>query len=144
VSVRCEIGVDIVAMSRIQQAVDRFGDRFLRRIFTADELAYALADAHKWEHLAARFAAKEAASKALGTGMVGVGWKDFAVERLRSGKPTLQLTGRAAQVAQTLGLTQWAVSLAHDAEAKVAVATVVAWGMGTSGDGEKGDEELRS
>ncbi|HEY8743973.1 MAG TPA: holo-ACP synthase, partial [Chloroflexota bacterium] len=68
---RCEIGVDIVAMTRIQQAVDRFGERFLKRIYTADELEYALSDAHKWEHLAARFAAKEAASKALGTGMVG-------------------------------------------------------------------------
>lgn len=132
---RCEIGVDIVAMTRIQQAVDRFGERFLKRIYTAEELEYALSDAHKWEHLAARFAAKEAASKALGTGMVGVGWKDFAVERLRSGKPLLRLSGRAAQVAQEQGLSQWSVSLAHDAEAKVAVATVVAWGPG--------DEEMR-
>jgi holo-[acyl-carrier protein] synthase len=134
---RCEIGVDIVAMTRIQQAVDRFGERFLKRIYTEDELEYALSDAHKWEHLAARFAAKEAASKALGTGMVGVGWKDFAVERLRSGKPLLRLSGRAAQVAQEQGLRQWSVSLAHDAEAKVAVATVVAWGAGPE------DERMR-
>lgn len=125
---RCEVGVDIVAMTRIEQAVERFGERFLKRIYTPGELAYALADAHKWEHLAARFAAKEAASKALGTGMAGVGWKDFEVERLPSGKPTLRLNGRAAQIAEEQGLTQWSVSLAHDAEAKVAVATVVALG----------------
>jgi holo-[acyl-carrier protein] synthase len=125
---RCEVGVDVVAMTRIEQAVERFGERFLKRIYTPGELAYALADAHKWEHLAARFAAKEAASKALGTGMAGVGWKDFEVERLPSGKPTLRLNGRAAQIAEEQGLTQWSVSLAHDAEAKVAVATVVALG----------------
>jgi holo-[acyl-carrier protein] synthase len=125
---RCEVGVDIVAMTRIEQAVERFGERFLKRIYTPGELAYALADVHKWEHLAARFAAKEAASKALGTGMAGVGWKDFEVERLPSGKPTLRLSGRAAQIAQDQGLSQWSVSLAHDAEAKVAVATVVALG----------------
>ncbi|MGI8914658.1 MAG: holo-ACP synthase [Chloroflexota bacterium] len=130
---RCEIGVDIVAMTRIEQAVERFGERFLKRIYTPEELEYALGDAHKWEHLAARFAAKEAASKALGTGMVGVGWKDFAVERLRSGKPMLRLTGRAVQLAQDQGLTQWSVSLAHDADAKVAVAMVVAWGNGDMG-----------
>lgn len=134
---RCEVGVDIVAMARIEEAVERFGERFLKRIYTADELVYALGDAHKWEHLAARFAAKEAASKALGTGMVGVGWKDFAVERLPSGKPMLRLNGRAAEIAARLGLTQWTVSLAHDAHAKVAVATVVAWGDGG------GDEEMR-
>jgi holo-[acyl-carrier protein] synthase len=125
---RCEVGVDVVAMTRIEHAVERFGERFLKRIYTPGELAYALADAHKWEHLAARFAAKEAASKALGTGMAGVGWKDFEVERLPSGKPTLRLSGRAAQIAEDQGLTQWSVSLAHDAEAKVAVATVVALG----------------
>lgn len=131
---RCEIGVDIVAMARIQQAVERFGERFLKRLFTEGELAYALADAHKWEHLAARFAAKEAASKALGTGMVGVGWKDFEVERLTSGKPQLRLSGRAARLAAEVGLSQWSVSLAHDGEAKVAVATVVAWGPGNVAD----------
>lgn len=130
---RCEIGVDLVAMVRIEQAVERFGERFLKRIYTPRELEYALADVHKWEHLAARFAAKEAASKALGTGMVGVGWKDFEVERLRTGKPTLHLSGRAAQLAEDAGLTQWSVSLAHDADAKVAVATVVAWGDGELG-----------
>ena len=127
---RCEIGVDIVAIARIQQAVERFGERFLKRIYTPGELEYALAGVHKWEHLAARFAAKEAASKALGTGMVGVGWKDFEVERLPSGKPMLRLGGRAAQLAHDAHLTQWSVSLAHDADAKVAVATVVAWGSG--------------
>lgn len=136
---RCEVGVDVVAMTRIEQAVERFGERFLKRIYTPGELAYALSDAHKWEHLAARFAAKEAASKALGTGMVGVGWKDFEVERLHSGKPALRLTGRAAQIAQDQGLTQWSVSLAHDAEAKVAVATVVALGTGDGAMGGQGE-----
>lgn len=127
---RSEIGVDVVAISRIQQAVERFGDRFLRRIYTAEELDYSLADAHKWEHLAARFAAKEAASKALGTGMAGVGWKDFEVRRLPSGKPTLRLSGRAAEIAAAQGLDDWSVSLAHDGEAHVAVATVLALGPG--------------
>lgn len=131
---RCEIGVDVVAMARISAAVERFGDRFLRRIYTPDELAYSLGDAHKWEHLAARFAAKEAASKCLGTGMAGgVAWKDFEVRRLPSGKPTLGLSGRAAEIAAALGLRHWTVSLAHDADAQVAVATVLAMG----------DEEMR-
>src|SRR5579875_828604 len=116
---RLEIGVDVVAMARIQKAAERFGDRFLQRIFTADEIAYSTADSHKWEHFAGRFAAKEAASKALGTGMVGVGWRDFEVVLRRSGKPELKLTGRAHGVAERLGLWQWAVSLAHDAEAGV-------------------------
>jgi holo-[acyl-carrier protein] synthase len=118
-------------MARIQEAVERFGERFLKRIYAPGELEYSLGDAHKWEHLAARFAAKEAASKALGTGMAGVGWKDFVVERLPSGKPVLRLGGRAAEIAALLGLTQWSVSLAHDAHARVAVATVVALGAGT-------------
>lgn len=125
-----EIGVDVVALARIRAAVERFGDRFLRRIFTPEELAYSLGDGRKWEHLAARFAAKEAASKCLGTGMIGVGWKDFEVQRLPSGKPLLHLTGRAAAAAAALSLHQWTVSLAHDTDAQVAVATVLAVGGG--------------
>lgn len=135
---RLEIGVDVVGIARIQQAVERFGDRFLRRIFTPDELAYALSTGNKWEHLAGRFAAKEAASKALGTGMVGVGWTDFEVRRLPSGKPELHLSGRAAQKADDLGLAHWAVSLAHDGHTQVAVATVVASGLGGRGDEARG------
>ena len=131
---RLEVGVDVVAMERIERAVGRFGERFLRRVFTPGELEYSMAGVHKWEHLAARFAAKEAASKALGTGMAGVGWTEFEVYKLPSGKPELRLHGRAAAKAAELGLTTWAVSLAHDADSKVAVATVVASGPGTAHD----------
>jgi holo-[acyl-carrier protein] synthase len=129
---RCEVGVDVVAVGRIQSAIERFGERFLRRVFTVNEQAYCESDKRKWEHFAARFAAKEAVSKALGTGLVGISWTEIEVIHLPSGKPELLLTGRAAARASSLGLDTWRVSLAHDGEAGVAVASVVAIGSSAS------------
>lgn len=117
------VGVDLVRVVRIEDAVTKFGERFLKRIFTEVELAYCLPSPHGPQRLAGRFAAKEAASKALGTGMVGVGWKDFEITNLPSGQPVLSISGRAGAVAQSLGITRWRVSLAHEREYAVAVVT---------------------
>lgn len=118
------VGVDLVNVARIEDAVARFGERFLKRIFTEVELAYCLPSPHKHQRLAGRFAAKEAASKALGTGMVGVGWKDFEITNLPSGQPVLTISGRARDVAGALGYAAWRVSLAHEREYAVAVVAV--------------------
>jgi holo-[acyl-carrier protein] synthase len=117
------IGVDLVRVGRIEEAVAKFGERFLKRIYTEVELAYCLPTAHKFERLAGRFAAKEAASKALGTGLVGVSWKDFEVRNLPSGKPNITLTGRASDIADALGYRVWTVTIAHEREFAVAVVT---------------------
>lgn len=119
-------GVDIIHISRVEEAVARYGDRFLRRVFTPQELAYCRG---RIPELAARFAAKEAVSKALGVGVRtlsrhGIGWHDAEVINGRSGKPGVRLHGRAAHLAAELHLTQWALSLTHERE--YAVAFVVA------------------
>jgi holo-[acyl-carrier protein] synthase len=119
-------GVDIIHIPRIAAAIERHGERFLRRVFTLQELAYC---AGRAPELAARFAAKEAASKALGVGVRtlsrhGIGWQEAEVVNDPYGKPHLRLYGRAAQLAEALGLSQWALSLAHERE--FAVAFVVA------------------
>jgi len=119
-------GVDIIHIPRIAAAIERHGERFLRRVFTPQELAYCTGRAPE---LAARFAAKEAASKALGVGVRtlsrhGIGWHEAEVVNDPYGKPHLRLYGRAAQLAEVQGLSQWALSLAHERE--FAVAFVVA------------------
>jgi holo-[acyl-carrier protein] synthase len=114
------VGVDIMEIDRIEEAVARFGDRFLQRIYTPDELAYCRGRA---ERLASRFAAKEAVMKAMGTGIRGVGWREVEVVRPRGQAPTIQLHGRAAQTAQRVGVTEFALSLSHSRE--YAVASVV-------------------
>jgi len=107
-------GVDIVETSRIQRALERHGDRFARRLFTAGEIAYCERFKNKAERYAARFAAKEAAFKALGTGWrEGVRWVDVEVRHQPSGKPELVLCGRAQELAHTLGVTHSAVSISH-------------------------------
>jgi holo-[acyl-carrier protein] synthase len=107
-------GVDILETPRIQQALDRHGERFLRRIYTPGERAYCAKFKNPAERYAARFAAKEAAFKALGTGWRrGVRWLDVEVTRQPGGKPELRLSGRAAEVARELGVTRMAVSLSH-------------------------------
>jgi holo-[acyl-carrier protein] synthase len=107
------LGADLAEVDRIQKAIERYGDRFLRRIFTPGEIAYVTRKANQSERYAARFAAKEAGMKALGTGAVGVRWQDFEVANLASGKPTLRLHGRAAQVAEQLGVRGVTLSLTH-------------------------------
>jgi holo-[acyl-carrier protein] synthase len=117
-------GIDLVEIGRIQQSIDRYGSRFLNRIYSAAEQAYCLRKRNSAESFAARFAAKEAGAKALGTGIShGVGWLEIEVIRLTSGKPTLQYHGRAAQFAARLGVVNIALSITH--ATSLAMASVV-------------------
>ena len=110
-------GIDIAEVPRIRQSIARFGDRFLRRIYTAGEIGYCDSKANRVERYAARFAAKEAAMKALGTGWSrGVRWVDVEVVREKGGRPTLRLAGEAANVAGRMGVKNIAVSITHTAE----------------------------
>jgi len=107
-------GVDIAETSRIHKALERHGERFSKRIYTPDEIAYCEKFKNRAERYAARFAAKEAAFKALGTGWRdGVRWLDVEVIHQPSGKPELLLTGRAAEVAREIGVTRTEVSISH-------------------------------
>jgi holo-[acyl-carrier protein] synthase len=114
-------GVDLAEVPRIRAAIERHGPRFIERIYTPLEIAYVERKANRFERYAARFAAKEAAMKAIGTGWKrGVSWRDFEVANLPSGRPTLRLHGLAAQVAQQLGVRQISLSLTHTAELAMA------------------------
>lgn len=114
-------GIDIAEVPRIRQAIERFGDRFLRRIFTEGEIRYCDSKANRVERYAARFAAKEAAMKALGTGWNhGVRWRDCEVARMPGGRPTMKFHGRAAEFAAKLGAKNTAISLSHTAEQAIA------------------------
>lgn len=104
------VGVDLAEIPRIRRALTRWGERFLRRVYTPAEVAYCRG---RVPELAARFAAKEAVSKALGTGLVGVSWVEMEVLADRRGKPLVVLHGRALARAEALGLDTWAVSLTH-------------------------------
>ena len=116
------VGTDLVEIARIQQSVARFGDRFLHRIFTAGEIEYCQRKKNAAESFAARFAAKEAGAKALGTGIShGVNWLELEVAREPSGKPLLQLSGRAALRAQSLGVAHISLSLTHSRDTALAV-----------------------
>jgi holo-[acyl-carrier protein] synthase len=115
-------GVDLCEVPRIEAAVARYGRRFLERIFTAGEIAYADRKANRFERYAARFAAKEAGMKALGTGWTGgIAWRDFEVINLPSGRPTLKFHGRAAEMATKLGVRHVALSLTHTKEQALAM-----------------------
>lgn len=118
------IGVDIVQVSRIAESLERFGDRMRRRLFTEAERAYCERHKDPLPHFAARFAAKEAASKALGTGMSGgVGWTQIEVVQPGGRQPTLTLTGAAFERFQSLGCSASHLTIAHDGG--LAVACVV-------------------
>jgi holo-[acyl-carrier protein] synthase len=113
------VGTDLIEIARVEEAVRRWGERFLARIFTASERA---AYGERIASLAARFAAKEAASKALGTGlMTEIPWTDIEVLSGPSGEPGLHLHGRAGEAARRLGLTEWALSLSHSGGYALAV-----------------------
>jgi holo-[acyl-carrier protein] synthase len=117
-------GIDVVDIARIQHAVDRYGGRFLNRVYLQAEQAYCTRKRNSAESFAARFAAKEAAAKALGTGIsFGVNWLEIEVVREESGKPSLLFHGRAAQLAGQMGVVRTALSLTHTAQ--IAVASVV-------------------
>jgi len=116
------VGTDLIEIPRIQQSIDRFGDRFLRRIFTAREIDYCRRKKNAAESFAARFAAKEAAAKALGTGISrGVTWLEMEIVRAPGTRPTLQLSGRAAARAQSLGVTRTSLSITHSRDIALAV-----------------------
>jgi holo-[acyl-carrier protein] synthase len=117
-------GIDLVEISRIQHSLDRFGSRFLDRVYTADEQAYCLRKRNAAESLAARFAAKEAGAKALGTGISrGVNWLEIEVIREPGGRPALRFHGRAAEVARRLGAHGSVLSITHTGA--LAMASVV-------------------
>jgi holo-[acyl-carrier protein] synthase len=110
-------GIDIAEVPRVAQSIERFGDRFLQRIYTAGEIRYCDAKANRVERYAARFAAKEAAMKALGTGWNhGVRWRDCEVVRQPGGRPSILFHGKAAEVAAKLGVTNSSLSLTHTSE----------------------------
>jgi holo-[acyl-carrier protein] synthase len=110
-------GVDLAEVPRIRASIERYGEKFIRRIYTSAEIAYVERKANKFERYAARFAAKEAGMKAIGTGWRrGVRWQDFEVANLPSGKPTLLLHGVAARFAEKLGVKNISLSITHTAE----------------------------
>ena len=107
-------GIDITEVARIAAAIERHGERFLRRVFTAAEIRYCESKRNKAERYAARFAAKEAAMKAIGTGWrQGVAWKDIEVGREPGGRPTVRFSGRVQQHAERLGAKRASLSLTH-------------------------------
>jgi holo-[acyl-carrier protein] synthase len=126
-------GIDLIEIERIEKALERHGVRFLKRIFSETELerlekfkAREVSPQLIAAEVAARFAAKEACSKALGTGIGPVSWREMEILNEPSGKPTLRLSGKAAQIGEFLGFTSWSVSLTHSNE--MAGAVVVAAG----------------
>jgi holo-[acyl-carrier protein] synthase len=115
------LGVDITEVDRIEAAMARHGRAFLERLFTPSEIAYCEKHRHRAERFAGRFAAKEAAMKALGTGWTqGVRWLDIEVVREPSGKPTLKLSGTTRSIADRLGVKHIAVTITHDGNTALA------------------------
>jgi holo-[acyl-carrier protein] synthase len=121
-----ELGIDIIKVERIRASIERFGERFSKRVLTPAEQRYVRL---RPETFAGRWAAKEAVSKVLGLGVRGIGWRDIEVERLPTGQPAVRLHGRAAERADQLGMDRVAVSISHESEYAVAVA----FGIRTSG-----------
>jgi holo-[acyl-carrier protein] synthase len=115
-------GVDLCEVTRLRDAIARHGERLLHRVFTDREIAYAERKANKFERYAARFAAKEAGMKALGTGWRGgLGWRDLEVTNQRSGRPTLTFHGVAAKIAEQLGVRNISLSITHTKEQALAM-----------------------
>ena len=114
-----ELGIDIIRVQRIADALKRFGDRFADRVLTPKEAAYVR---NRPETMAGRWAAKEAVSKVLGLGVRGIGWRDIEIERLPTGQPAVRLHGRAARRADQLGMGRIAVSISHESDFAVATA----------------------
>ncbi len=120
------IGIDIVAVARIESALNRFGERFLARVFCEAEVFYCQSMKNPAVHLAARFAAKEAVSKAFGTGIgAAMGWRDIEVLRRDNGEPAIVLHGRGAQTARERGVATVLVSLSHTQEYAAANAVLI-------------------
>lgn len=131
------LGTDIVEIDRIAAMIERHGDAFVDRIFTPAERDYCDSKKNAAQHFAGRWAGKEAAMKALGTGFVpGIRWHDFEILPEKSGAPILSLSGGAAERANTMGMTRWHVTMSHGKA--YATATVI----GEGGSGRLGEREL--
>lgn len=117
------LGSDLIEISRIEDSIEQFGERFLRRVFTMGEIAFCqMKKRNSAESFAARFAAKEAAAKALGTGISrGVSWQEIEVRREPGERPTLSLTGRAAARAAAMGVRRMQLTLTHSRDVAMAV-----------------------
>jgi holo-[acyl-carrier protein] synthase len=117
------LGTDLIEIARVQASLDRYGEQFLRRIFTAEEIAFCQRKKRNAaESFAARFAAKEAGAKALGTGISrGVSWREIEVRRSPGMRPELALHGRAAEWAQSMGVRRMSLSLTHSRDVAMAV-----------------------
>jgi holo-[acyl-carrier protein] synthase len=120
--VNVAIGIDIIEVDRVRKVYEHHGDRFLKRVFTEAEVLQCRGKANR---LAGRFAAKEAISKALGTGLHGVAWREMEVVQLRSGRPTVTLHGNAKRRAQLLGISAFDVSIADLKDFSIAVAVAI-------------------
>jgi len=121
-----EVGIDIIKVERIRASIDRFGERFSRRVLTPAEQRYVRL---RPETFAGRWAAKEAVSKVLGLGVRGIGWREIEIERLPTGQPAVRLHGRAAARAGQLGMERIALSISHESDYAVAIA----FGIRTAG-----------
>ena len=116
-----KVGIDIIEIKRIQNVKSRYPNRFLKKIFTENEIIYCR---NRSPQLAARFAAKEAMMKALGTGIRGVSWKDVEVIRYRGQAPQIKLSGRGKKVGERIGLKNTSLSISHSREYAVACVTI--------------------
>src|SRR5579885_3499962 len=125
--VNVAVGIDIIEVERVRKVFERHGERFLKRVFTEREVLQCRGKATR---LAGRFAAKEAISKALGTGLHGVAWREMEVVQLRSGRPTVRLHGNAKRRAEQLGLSAFDVSIADLVEFSIAIAVAIQTGFG--------------
>jgi holo-[acyl-carrier protein] synthase len=123
--VNVAVGIDIIEVERVRKVFEKHGDRFLHRVFTDNEILQCRGKAAR---LAGRFAAKEAISKALGTGLHGVKWREMEIVQLRSGRPSIRLHGAAKLRAQQLGLSAFDVSIADLAETSIAIAVAIQTG----------------
>ncbi|MEO7165563.1 MAG: holo-ACP synthase [Chthoniobacterales bacterium] len=124
------IGIDLVDCARIESSIERFGEKFLQRVFTAGEIVYSNSMKFPARHFAARFAAKEALSKAFGTGIgKSMGWRDLDVQKRESGEPFVVLSGGAEKMAQERGVGRIWISLSHTEQS--GMATIIL----ESGDG---------
>lgn len=119
------VGTDLIEIERVQESIERFGDRFLQRVFTPEEIAYCMKKRNFAESFAARFAAKEAGAKALGTGISrGVSWQEIEVRREMGERPKLHWSGRAAERAEAMGVRRVELSLTHSKTVAMAMVLI--------------------